>query len=196
MRLRTTPIAATLLAVGALLGWLTDVTEAQENKSEPVHTSDQLAERTLYRRAVETVIWSMPAVNYELMYQAMVKNKGAYNQVVYWSGLPGWKNQTLTPNPDTIYFMPFIDTTDVGPVVLEIPPAEDGSITGTVMDAWQCALDDVGPAGVDKGKGGKYLILPPGYTEKTPDGYILAHCRKPGEHVRGCWVVDLLLGKS
>jgi hypothetical protein len=25
---------------------------------------------------------------------------------------------------------------------------------------------------------------------------ILAHCRKPGEHVRGCWVVDLLLGKE
>ena len=114
----------------------------------------------------------MPAVNYELMYQAMVNNKGTFNQVVYWSGLPSWKNQTLTPNPDTIYFMPFINTKDVGPVVLEIPPAEEGSITGTVMDAWQCALDDVGPAGVDKGKGGKYLILPPGYEEKTPDGYI------------------------
>lgn len=25
---------------------------------------------------------------------------------------------------------------------------------------------------------------------------ILDHCRRPGEHVRGCWVVDLLLGKS
>ncbi len=25
---------------------------------------------------------------------------------------------------------------------------------------------------------------------------ILAHCRQPGEHVRGCWVVDLLLGKG
>ena len=40
------------------------------------------------------------------------------------------------------------------------------------MDAWQAALEDVGPAGVDKGKGGKYLILPPGYKEKAPDGYI------------------------
>ena len=28
------------------------------------------------------------------------------------------------------------------------------------------------------------------------DAAILAHCRGPGEHVRGCWVVDLLLGKS
>jgi len=25
---------------------------------------------------------------------------------------------------------------------------------------------------------------------------ILAHCRQPGEHVRGCWVLDLLLGKE
>jgi hypothetical protein len=56
-------------------------------------------------------------------------------------------------------------------MVLEIPPADEGSITGTVMDVWQCALEDVGPAGVDKGKGGKYLILPPGYKGKVPTGY-------------------------
>jgi hypothetical protein len=69
--------------------------------------------------------------------------------------------------------MPFFDTKDVGPIVLEIPPAdEDGSITGSVMDCWQAALEDVGPAGVDNGKGGKCLILPPDYKEKVPDGYI------------------------
>ncbi len=28
------------------------------------------------------------------------------------------------------------------------------------------------------------------------DTDILNHCRQPGEHVRGCWVVDLILGKS
>jgi hypothetical protein len=27
-------------------------------------------------------------------------------------------------------------------------------------------------------------------------GDILEHCRGPGPHVRGCWVVDLLLGKG
>jgi len=68
--------------------------------------------------------------------------------------------------------MPFFNTKEVGPVVLEIPPADEGSITGSIDDGWQAALEDVGPAGVDKGKGGKYLILPPGYTEKVPDGYI------------------------
>lgn len=57
-------------------------------------------------------------------------------------------------------------------MVLEIPPADEGSITGSVDDAWQAALEDVGPAGVDKGKGGKYLILPPGYKDKAPNDYI------------------------
>ncbi len=56
--------------------------------------------------------------------------------------------------------------------MLEIPPADEGTIVGSVDDCWQAAIEDVGPAGVDKGKGGKYLILPPGYKEKVPDGYI------------------------
>jgi hypothetical protein len=136
-------------------------------------SADDLSRRAIERRAVEAVIWGMPAVNYDLMYQTMVREtKGAFNQIVYWSRLPDWKNQTLTPNPDSIYLMPFFNTKDVGPVVLEIPPADGGSITGSIDDGWQAALEDVGPAGVDKGKGGKYLILPPGYSEKTPDAYI------------------------
>jgi hypothetical protein len=40
------------------------------------------------------------------------------------------------------------------------------------MDCWQTAIEDVGPAGVDKGQGGKYLLLPPGFKEETPSGYI------------------------
>jgi hypothetical protein len=114
----------------------------------------------------------MPAVNYDLMYQAMVRLGGSYNQIVYWSRLPSWKNQTLTPNPDSIYLMPFINTKDVGPVVLEIPPAGDGTIVGSIDDCWQTAIEDVGPAGVDKGNGGKYLVLPPGYDAQIPNGFI------------------------
>jgi len=132
-----------------------------------------LAERAIHRRAVEAVVWGMPAVNCDLMYQAMVREaKGAFNQIAYWSRLPDWKIQTLTPNPDAIYLTPFTNTAKVGPMVLEIPPADEGSITGTVMDVWQCALEDVGPAGVDKGQGGKYLILPPDYKHNVPAGYI------------------------
>ena len=136
-------------------------------------SAEDLAGRTIERRAVETVIWGMPAVNTDLMLQAMIGSaKGTPNQIVYWSRLPDWKNQTLTPNPDVIYLMPFINTKDAGPMVLEIPPADDGVINGTVMDVWQVPLEDVGPAGVDKGKGGKYLVLPPSHSAAVPDGYI------------------------
>jgi hypothetical protein len=141
--------------------------------AESQRTSVELAERTIQRRAVEAVIWGMPVVNFDLMYQAGVRTRGAgWNQLVYWSRLPDWKIQTLTPNPDAIYLSPFLNTQDAGPMVLEIPAAGEGSITGTVMDCWQCALEDVGPAGVDKGQGGKYLILPPGYADPPPEGYI------------------------
>jgi hypothetical protein len=133
-----------------------------------------IARHTIERRAIEAVIWGMPAVNLDLMLQAMIGSaKGKSNQIVYWSRLPDWKNQTLTPNPDVIYLMPFLNTKDAGPMVLEIPPADGGVINGTVMDAWQVPLEDVGPAGVDKGRGGKYLILPPNHSDAVPDGYIV-----------------------
>src|ERR1700750_3399314 len=92
-------------------------------------TSWELAERMLHRRAVEAVIWGMPLVNFDLMFRAMAKAGGDWNQVAYWSRLPDWKIQTLTPNPDVIYLTPFINTKEAGPMVLEIPPAEEGSIT-------------------------------------------------------------------
>lgn len=137
-------------------------------------TPEQLAQRTIERRAIEAANWGMPVVNFDRMVQATLGAKGAFNQIVHWSTFSDWKNQTLTPNPDTVYFKPFIDMKDTGPMVLEIPPAGDaGSITGTIMDCWQAALEDVGPAGVDRGNGGKYLVLPPGYKESPPDGYII-----------------------
>src|SRR5678815_2269164 len=84
-------------------------------------TSSELAERAIHRRAVEAVIWAMPAVNFDLLYQAMVREAhGGWNEIVYWSRLADWKNQTLTPNPDTVYFFPFFNTKDAGPMVLEI----------------------------------------------------------------------------
>lgn len=129
--------------------------------------------RLMHARAVEAVIWGMPAVNYERMLQAATANGAKLNQVVYWSRPVNAKNQTLTPNPDTIYFNPFYDTS-AGPIVVEIPPADaDHVIVGSFDVAWQNALADVGPAGADKGQGAKYLILPPGYKEKAPGGYVV-----------------------
>jgi len=148
------------------------VAQEKNAKADQTFSPVKLTERTIHRRAVEAVIWGMPAVNAELMSDAAVHAKAGSNQVVYWLRRVSWKNQTLTPNPDTIYFMPFYNTKDAGPMALEIPPAgEEESITGSIDEAWQTALEDVGPAGVDKGKGGKYLILPPGYKGKIPNGY-------------------------
>lgn len=129
-------------------------------------------EKSVARRAVETVIWGIPYVNYRLMAVAAEQAGAAANQIVYWSRLFDWRNQTLTPNPDVVYLMPFIDTTTTGPMVLDIPAATGGAINGSVMDAWQAPIEDVGPAGVDAGRGGRYVILPPGYAEPVPDGFI------------------------
>src|SRR5713226_349871 len=80
---------------------------------------DQVAERALNRRAIEAVIWGMPAVNAQLMFDAAKKAGGDFNQIIYWSRPLTWKNQTLTPNPNTIYVFPIYNTKDVGPMVLE-----------------------------------------------------------------------------
>ena len=157
----------TIFALGLLLG-VSISAHAQKFSAE------ELKRRTIERRAVEAAIWGIPAVNTDLMFQALTRDaKGAVNQIVYWSKPLTWKNQTLTPNPDALYFMPFWNTKEVGPIVVEVPPAEGGSITGSLMDVWQVPLEDVGPAGVDKGQGGKYLVLPPDYKDKAPEGYIV-----------------------
>jgi hypothetical protein len=123
-------------------------------------------------RAVEAVIWGMPAVNYDLMLQEMLNTTaGRQNEVLYWSQPADWKNQTLTPNPDAIYFMIFFNTKDAGPIVIDVPPADTGSFAANIDDVWQMPLADAGPEGLDAGKGGKYLILPPGYHDNVPEGY-------------------------
>jgi hypothetical protein len=151
----------------------------------PPWSPEQLADRTLHRRAIEIVNWGIAAVNTELMFQAAYRAGAKANQIVYWSRLLDWKNQTLTPNPDTLYLMPFFSTADAGPMVLEIPPADEGSITGSLMDLWQVPLEDVGPAGVDKGAGGKYLIPPPGW-DRNLRPRATSSCRRRPSRATAC----------
>jgi hypothetical protein len=136
------------------------------------YSPDELARRAIERRAVEAVIWGMPAVNTELMHDQMVKAGGKPGQIIYWGKPLDWHNQTLTPNPDTLYFMGFWDTKASGPMVVEIPPAgDDGSLNGNFVTLWQTSLEDAGLLGIDKGKGVKFVITPPGYAGKIPDGF-------------------------
>jgi hypothetical protein len=135
-------------------------------------SAEDLGNRTIQRRAVEAVIWGMPGVNTDLMLQEMLsKTSAKVGQVVYWGRPMEWHNQTLTPNPDALYFMVFFNTKD-GPVVLDLPPGDtNGSFNGNIVTTWQMPLEDAGLLGLDKGAGGKYLVLPPGYTGPKPDGY-------------------------
>jgi hypothetical protein len=157
---------------GCAMGLLFFISQLALAKSNPALPPGELGERLVQSRAVEAVIWGMPAVNYDLMLQEMLrKTQAKQNEIVYWSRPVDWKNQMLTPNPDAIYLMIFFNTKD-GPVAIDVPPAEGGSFAANIDDVWQMPLEDAGPNGADKGAGGKYLILPPGYKEKAPDGYI------------------------
>ena len=143
----------------------------------PAHAQDlspkELSDRQVHRRAVEAVIWGMAAVNTDLMRQEMLtKTAGKVNQIIYWGRPLDYRNQTLTPNPDTLYFIAFFDTKDVGPMVLDVPPGDaKGSLNGNIVTVWQTSLEDVGLLGLDKGKGGKFVILPPGYKGQVPAGH-------------------------
>jgi hypothetical protein len=157
---RSAVLLATLLALPSFA--------AAQDKYSP----EELGRRTVERRAVEAVIWGMPVVNYDLMLQEMLKAGGKVNQVIYWGRPLDWRNQTLTPNPDTLYFMAFLNTKDVGPIVVDVPSATtDGSLNANFVNVWQMPLEDAGLLGSDKGKGMKLLILPPGYSGKIPAGY-------------------------
>jgi hypothetical protein len=137
-------------------------------------SSEDLHRRTLERRAVEAAIWGMPIVSVHAMREAFFHGaKAKYNDIVFWSKPSDWQNQTTTPNASARYVYFNFNTQADGPVVLEIPAAVGAGLFGTLLDAWQVPLADVGPAGEDQGRGGKYLLLPPDFKGDPPAGYIV-----------------------
>lgn len=126
-----------------------------------------------YQRAFEAVLWNMPAIAIYSFRRAAFTDLGMKdNDIIAYSAVATPKLEAITANSTTPYISAFTDL-QKGPVVLEVPAAgPDGSLYGQVVDAWQFTIADVGPAGVDKGQGGKLLFTPPGYTETIPDGYI------------------------
>ena len=102
----------------------------------------------------------------------------ADNQFMIMDQLMDSKSLFLTGNTSTMYVIPTLDLKRDGPPVLEAPPG----MLGAFNDGWFRYLQDVGPAGPDRGKGGKYLVLPPGYDESdyehfVPQGYFIAKSR-------------------
>ena len=72
-----------------------------------------------------------------------------------------------TGNPDVIYAFAWLDLKKEGPMVLDMPP----KLQALLDDMWHRPITDIGAAGPDKGKGGKYLVLPPDYKGDAPQGY-------------------------
>jgi hypothetical protein len=74
----------------------------------------------------------------------------------------------LTGNPETVYGLAVLDAKQ-GPVVLEVPPR----VLGFLNDQWMRPMGDLGLAGPDKGAGGRYLLVPPGYEDELPtEGFV------------------------
>ncbi len=95
------------------------------------------------------------------------------NTVVMFSELMDSASLFLTPNADTVYSLAALDLTK-GPLVVEAPPAQ----LGTINDMWFGWVIDIGFPGPDRGEGGKYLIVPPGYDGPLPDsGFHVGHSK-------------------
>lgn len=73
----------------------------------------------------------------------------------------------LTPNTETTYGVTFLDLKSWGPTVVEVPSQS----LCVVDDFWFRYVADMGIPGPDRGAGGKYLFLPPGFQGERPDGY-------------------------
>src|SRR6478736_751116 len=110
-------------------------------------SSEDLARRTIERRAVEAAIWGMPLVNTDAMRQAYFRDVGAkYNDICYFSKPADWHFQVTTPNA-SINYIYFNCNLKNGPIVLEIPAAIGAGLLGAITNAWDEPLTDIGPAG-------------------------------------------------
>ena len=153
----------------ALICGLALIAGSASGQSTTPASSQELAGQTVYRRALDAVIWGVPLVSEDAMRQAYFRDaKANYNDIIWWPKRSGWKNQSLTVNTSVRYMYFFCNTKQDGPVVVDLPPAVAGaSFYGTIGDAWFVPLVDIG----FQGKGGKFLVLPPDYKGSVPAGY-------------------------
>jgi hypothetical protein len=141
-------------------------------------TAQTLQDELLYQRATQAYLWALPLINTLGMKVGSEKTFGSgYNVLPIWKKRLDAKTLVTTPNSDVIYAMSYVDLGKDGPLVMEAPPM----LQGILLDFWQHPIQvdggkfcgDVGLAGPDGGKGGKFLLLPPAYQEPVPDGYFV-----------------------
>ena len=121
-------------------------------------------------RGVQVFLNTLPGAS---MYRMRAGNRkigqDRSNKVSIFAQLLDSKSLYLTGNTSTLYAQVYLDTEIDGPTVIEIPPG----MLGMINDSWFRWVEDLGAIGPDKGKGGKYLVLPPGYKGDVPDGYFV-----------------------
>src|SRR5215813_10831311 len=135
-----------------------------------------------YQRAFEAVLWNMPAIAIYSLRRAAFTDLGMKdNDIITYSTTATPKLEAITANSSTPYIAAYTDLRK-GPVVLEVPAAStEGSLYGQVVDAWQVTIADVGPSGLDQGKGGTYLFTPPDFKGTVPPGYL--HIASPNYRI-------------
>ncbi|MGI9586155.1 MAG: DUF1254 domain-containing protein, partial [Acidimicrobiia bacterium] len=138
--------------------------------------------RTVYdyldtARGVEVFLNAMPGASVQaLVHGPRALGQERPNQVVIFDKLMSSESLFLTGNTSTLYALPVLDLRTDGPTVVEVPPG----MLGAFNDMWFRYIGDVGRAGPDRGEGGKYLVLPPGYDDDVPDGYFAYRSRTFG----------------
>ncbi|MEM9059298.1 MAG: DUF1254 domain-containing protein [Pseudomonadota bacterium] len=133
-------------------------------------TSEKVYDYLDTMRGVDSFLKGIPAASVFMLIEG-AHSIGAVeaHQVMIFDKLMNSKSLFLTGNSTTMYVVPDLDLERDGPTVVEVPPGALGALN----DAYFRYIADVGPAGPDKGKGGKYLVLPPGYDGDVPDGYFV-----------------------
>ena len=133
-------------------------------------TAQRLLDLQKFNRAVEVYLTQMMPVS-EIALREGMRAFGSKKptQVVIWENLMDAQTVLLTANTETVYAISHLDLKNDGPTVVDAPP----HMLGFLQDGLQRYLADIGPLGPDKGKGGKFLILPPGFSGSVPEGYFV-----------------------
>lgn len=131
-------------------------------------------------RAVNVFINSLPMVSMYFLRKGQAEiGADASNKIAIWDNLMDSKTLLLTGNTSTMYAVGFLDLGKDGPTVIDLPPG----MLGVLDDMAFRYMSDLGVAGPDKGKGGKFLVLPPDHKDPVPEGYFVVPSR-----TNGVWV--------
>jgi hypothetical protein len=131
-----------------------------------------------FLHGVEAFLGAIPGVSLTAMRRGFLSAGVEDNSFTLFSELMDSASLFLTGNCDTVYFWGFLDLSD-GPMVIDVPSiAAPSGILGTIDDMWFKWVTDIGLPGPDRGAGGRYLIVGPGYDGPLPDsGFHVFHAR-------------------